>query len=200
MKAERSKMTGNCDFLQSQPQLPRLIKNGSFNLRRMRCFTYVCRCGHHSNVALIESLVLQFDHTIETRRRDGSVAAIGLVGTISARTKESQKSTFSDSFTYSRGPSTAISNIARASFANCLNPEPGNHSGTYLTLCVSLVGGTGESDTERTYWECVNEKCTGNLDPLRVLYRVFCRLQESVFMRLDVQTVRYIHDQRAGHA
>ena len=192
-------MTDNCVYLQFQPQLPRFIRKGSFNLQRMRCFTYVCRCGHHSNVALVKSLILQFDHTIETRRRDGSVAAIGLVGIISARTEESQKSTFSDSFTYSRGPSTATSNIVRASFANCLNPEPGNHSGTYLTLCISLVGEVSESETERTHWECVNEKCTGNLDPLRVLYRVFCCLQELVFVRLDVQTVRYIHDQCAGH-
>ena len=47
-------------------------------------------------------------------------------------------------------------------------------------------GGSSEPETERTYWECVNKKCTGNLDPLRVLYRVFCRLQEPIFVRLDV--------------
>ena len=67
-----------------------------------------------------------------------------------------------------------------------------------LDLCALLVGGISASKTERTYWECVNGKCTGNHDLLDVLHRVFCCLQELVFVRLDIHTVRYLHDQRAG--
>ena len=53
-------------------------------------------------------------------------------------------------------------------------------------VCIISGGGNSKSETERTYWKCVNEKCTGNLDPLGILYCVFCRLQESIFVRLDV--------------
>lgn len=44
--------------------------------------------------------------------------------------------TFKASFTYSSGPSTASSDNLRPSLAKILNPAPGNHSGTYLTLEV----------------------------------------------------------------
>ena len=131
--------------------------------------------------------------------RDRNIAVVGLDATISARMEESQKQTFKVSFTYSSGPFTAISDTARVSFANSLNPEPGNHSGICLTLCTSLVGGISQPETERTYRECVDEKCAGDYNTLETFHRVFCRLQEPVFVRLNIQTVRYLHDQRAGH-
>ena len=58
---------------------------------------------------------------------------------------------------------------------------------------------TGEWEIKRTYWECIDEKCPRNHSLLYTLHRVFCGLQELVLMGFDIQTVRYIHDQRAGH-
>ena len=45
-----------------------------------------------------------------------------------------RKRTFKSSFTYSSEPSTAELNSLPPSLAKCLNPAPGNQSGTYLTL------------------------------------------------------------------
>ena len=68
-----------------------------------------------------------------------------------------------------------------------------------LDLCALSAARVSGSETGRTYRECINEKCTGNHDLLHIFHRMFCGLQEPVFVRFDVQTVGYLHDQRAGH-
>ena len=68
-----------------------------------------------------------------------------------------------------------------------------------LDFVCLLAGGISESETGRTYWKCVDGKCARNHDLYEILHRLFYRLQELVFVRLDIQTVCYFHDQRAGH-
>lgn len=43
-----------------------------------------CRCGHRSDVTLVEPLIPKSEHTIETRRSNGNIASIGLIVTISS--------------------------------------------------------------------------------------------------------------------
>ena len=52
---------------------------------RVGYLTYVCCRGHRSDVALIESLILELNYAVETRRGDRKVVTIGLATTISPR-------------------------------------------------------------------------------------------------------------------
>ena len=53
--------------------------------------------------------------------------------------------------------------------------------------------------TGRTYWESVNKEGSRNHGPVQAPHRTLRRLQELVFMRFDVHTVRDLHDQRTSY-
>lgn len=114
-----------------------LVRKDSSISTRKGHLTDVCRCGHRSDVAFVESLVPKFDYAIEARRSNASVASVGLTTTINPRIGTGLQGphghTFRDSFTYSSGPSAAAVHHLRPSFAKRLNSAPGNHSGTYPT-------------------------------------------------------------------
>ena len=109
---------------------------------QMGCLTNECRPSHRPDVAFVESLVAECSYAIKTRRSNGNVAFVGLIITTNPRINTSSRApyepTFKASFTYSSGPSIANSDNLRPSYAKSLNPVPGNHSGTYLTLGVNL--------------------------------------------------------------
>ena len=150
--------------------------------------TEVCCPSHRSDIAFVEPLILELDYAIETRGSDGIVASVHLITTCQPENRCSlprdRKLTLKFFFAYSSGPSTAKSNSLPPSFAKCLNPAPGNQSGTCLTSgrIVNIFKSPGNWGTGRTYWERVDKEGTGNHDPVCMPHRVLCRLQELVFM------------------
>ena len=165
--------------------------------------THVYCRGRRPDVTFIESLILEFDHTVQTRRSNRSITSVGLIVTISPGSETFARALQTDLQRLFRVPEWTIDSHVKHSPAvprKMLEPRPRKPSWNVFDLGLDhqRSAQVKKSGTGQTYWERVNKECARNHGPFCILRRTFCGLKEFIFVRLDIQTVCNIHHERAG--